>query len=112
MYYEDMKHDLHREISKLCHFLQKDLPGEIIDRIASHCGFNSMKRNPMTNHLDVYSINSKISPLLRKGKHFLFTGGSIAVCKNTKWKKKLEIIMPIKEFYCFYNNCFVSIVTF
>ena len=84
MYYEDMKHDLHREITKLCHFLQKDLPAEIIDRITSHCGFDSMKRNPMTNHLDVYSINSKISPLLRKGKQFLASVGSVAASKYTK----------------------------
>ena len=67
MFFEDMKKDLHREVTKLCHFLQKELPSEIIDRIASHCDFDNMKRNLMINHLDVYSINSKISPLLRKG---------------------------------------------
>ena len=70
MFYEDMKKDLYKEVTKLCHFLEKDLPAEIITRITSHCDFDSMKRNPMTNHLDVYSINSKISPLLRKGNRF------------------------------------------
>ena len=68
IFYEDMKKDLRQEILKLCHFLEKDLPVEIVDRIVSHTEFDSMKRNPMTNHLDVYSINSKVSPLLRKGK--------------------------------------------
>ena len=67
IYYEDMKKDLRQEVTKLARFLQKDLPNETIDRIVSHCEFESMKRNPMTNHLDVYSINSKVSPLLRKG---------------------------------------------
>lgn len=69
IYYENMKKDLRREITKLCQFLQRNLPSETIDRIASHCEFDSMKQNPMTNHLDVYSINSKISPLLRKGRY-------------------------------------------
>ena len=70
IFYEDMNKDLHKEVTKLCHFLQKDLPAEITTRIASHCDFDNMKRNPMTNHLDVYSINCKISPLLRKGNRF------------------------------------------
>ena len=68
VFYEDMKRDLEHEISKLCHFLDKQLPDSVVTKIADHCRFESMKKNPMTNHLDVYSINSKISPLLRKGK--------------------------------------------
>ena len=87
MFYEDMKKDLHKEVTKLCHFLQKDLPAEIIYRIASHCDFDSMKRNPMTNHLDVYSINSKISPLLRKGNQYTYLGLHDVSTRIPKWHK-------------------------
>ncbi|KAL4220600.1 Sulfotransferase 1C2 [Mactra antiquata] len=66
-FYEDMKEDLAREVEKMCQFLNKPLSREIITKIANHCQFESMKKNPMTNHLDVYSINSKVSPFLRKG---------------------------------------------
>ena len=71
MYYEDMKSNLRQEIIKLTEFLEKDISSETIDRIVSHCEFDSMKRNPMTNLLDVYSIDSKVSPLLRKGKYIV-----------------------------------------
>ena len=56
------------ELRRLAQFLEKDhLPSNVLSRIADHCSFDSMRTNPMTNHLDVYSINSHISPLLRKG---------------------------------------------
>ncbi|XP_041348074.1 sulfotransferase 1C2-like [Gigantopelta aegis] len=48
-------------------FLNKSLSLDVVDRITRHCSFESMRRNPMTNHDDVYSINADISPLLRKG---------------------------------------------
>lgn len=76
LYYEDMKLDLRAEIVKMCNFLDKQLPERVIDNIVEHCQFENMRRNPMTNHVDVYSINSKVSPLLRQGtvgdwrKHF------------------------------------------
>jgi len=54
-------------VRELCDFLGKTLDVGTINAISRHCAFNSMKENPMTNHLDVYSIDSKISPLLRKG---------------------------------------------
>ncbi|XP_064615619.1 sulfotransferase 1C2-like [Liolophura sinensis] len=66
-FYEDMKRDLRKEVVELCSFLGKPLSNEIIDDIVRHCGFESMRRNPMTNHEDVYSINKEISPLMRKG---------------------------------------------
>ncbi|XP_046365306.2 sulfotransferase 1C4-like [Haliotis rufescens] len=69
VFYEDMKKDLAGAIKELAVFLGKgNLGDELIDRIARHCTFDSMKQNPMTNHEDVYSIDSKMSPLLRKGK--------------------------------------------
>ena len=73
VFYENMKLDLDAEVNKICSFLDKPLPLDMRTRIVEHCQFESMKRNPMTNHLDVYSINSKVSPLLRKG---LFNGVS------------------------------------
>ncbi|KAK6195256.1 hypothetical protein SNE40_000725 [Patella caerulea] len=69
VFYEDMKRNLKGEIRKIANFIGKhDLSEDVITRIANHCTFDNMKKNPMTNHEDVYSINSKISPLLRKGK--------------------------------------------
>lgn len=82
VYYEDMKRDLKAEVAKLCRFLGKNLPDDLIDRIADHCQFESMKRNPMTNHLDVYSINSKVSPLLRKG-IYIYTPYSLVLYFRT-----------------------------
>ena len=56
------------ELQRLAHFVGKDdLPVDVLSRINDHCSFRNMRSNPMTNHLDVYSINSHISPLLRKG---------------------------------------------
>ncbi|KAL3847258.1 hypothetical protein ACJMK2_018179 [Sinanodonta woodiana] len=67
LFYEDMQRDLKQCILKLCEFLNKPLGENLVDKIVQHCSFESMSMNPMTNHLDVYSINSKISPQLRKG---------------------------------------------
>ncbi|XP_052765611.1 sulfotransferase 1C4-like [Mya arenaria] len=67
LYFEDMKSDLRREIDRLCDFLEKPLQEGVRDAITGHCLFDSMRSNPMTNHLDVYSINAEVSPLLRKG---------------------------------------------
>ncbi|XP_071165048.1 sulfotransferase 1C4-like [Mytilus edulis] len=67
VFYEDMKRNLKKEIVKICDFLGKQLDDKTIERISENCSFESMRNNPMTNHLDVYSIDSKISPLLRKG---------------------------------------------
>ncbi|XP_074651382.1 sulfotransferase 1C2-like [Tubulanus polymorphus] len=67
IFYEDMKRDLEESVRDISKFLNKSLAPETIKQIAEHCSFDSMKTNPMTNHLDVYSINAKVSPLLRKG---------------------------------------------
>ncbi|XP_005104814.2 sulfotransferase 1C4-like [Aplysia californica] len=56
------------EIKQLAQFLGKtNLDDVTLSSIANHCSFQEMKSNPMTNHLDVYSIDSSVSPLLRKG---------------------------------------------
>nr|KAG5698016.1 hypothetical protein BaRGS_005834 [Batillaria attramentaria] len=68
LYYEDLKQNTVPELTKLAEFVGKGhLTKNMLSRIADHCSFGRMKTNPMTNHLDVYSINSQISPLLRKG---------------------------------------------
>ncbi|KAH3752951.1 sulfotransferase 1A3-like [Dreissena polymorpha] len=67
VFYEDLKRNLRMEVDKLCAFLGKPLPVPVREEIARHCRFENMKQNPMTNHMDVYSIDSNISPLLRKG---------------------------------------------
>ncbi|KAK7090290.1 sulfotransferase 1A3-like [Littorina saxatilis] len=68
MYYEHLKENTLAELEKLAQFVGKgQLSTDLLSHIAEHCSFGQMKTNPMTNHLDVYSINSHISPLLRKG---------------------------------------------
>lgn len=68
LFYENMKKDLRSEIKKIAHFVgRSSVSDEIVDSIADHCSFESMRSNPMTNHHDVYSIDKEISPLLRKG---------------------------------------------
>ncbi|GFO22778.1 sulfotransferase [Plakobranchus ocellatus] len=68
VFYEDLKMNLLEEVKKLALFLGKtDLSPEMLTKISDHCSFESMKTNPMTNHEDVYSIDSSVSPLLRKG---------------------------------------------
>ncbi|XP_059169969.1 sulfotransferase 1C4-like [Physella acuta] len=68
VYYEDMKKNPFDAVRELADFLGKgDLDDVTISRIVTHCSFEKMRENPMTNHLDVYSIDSSVSPLLRKG---------------------------------------------
>ncbi|XP_076435762.1 sulfotransferase 1C4-like [Babylonia areolata] len=68
LYYEDLKENPLTELRRLARFVGKShLSDNLLSRIAQHCTFSKMKTNPMTNHLDVYSIDSSISPLMRKG---------------------------------------------
>ncbi|CAL1537678.1 unnamed protein product [Lymnaea stagnalis] len=68
VFYEDLKKNPFSVIKQVAEFLDKtNLDDVTISRIAAHCSFDKMKENPMTNHSDVYSINSAVSPLLRKG---------------------------------------------
>ncbi|GFR80541.1 sulfotransferase [Elysia marginata] len=77
--------------------------------IADHCSFECMKANPMTNHEDVYSIDSSVSPLLRKG-----TVGDwknyFTVQQNEdfdrKYKEEMEELLPPIPFkFSLDNNC-------
>ncbi|XP_013068532.2 sulfotransferase 1A1-like [Biomphalaria glabrata] len=68
VFYEDLKRNPFGIIKELADFLGKQhLDDVTISRIAAHCSFEKMRENPMTNHQDVYSINSQVSPLMRKG---------------------------------------------
>ncbi|KAH9491790.1 Sulfotransferase 1C4 [Bulinus truncatus] len=68
IFYEELKRNPFRLIKELADFLGKShLDDAIISKVAAHCSFEKMRENPMTNHLDVYSINSQVSPLMRKG---------------------------------------------
>ena len=68
-------------VHDLCDFLDVKLTNAVVDNIVQHCSFQSMKDNPMTNHLDVYSIDATISPLLRKGNMiFSHLGFSECLC--------------------------------
>ncbi|XP_078614568.1 sulfotransferase 1A3-like isoform X1 [Branchiostoma floridae x Branchiostoma japonicum] len=48
--YEDMQKDLHGTVKKLADFVGRKLPSTTIDKIAEHCSFRSMSKNPMTNY--------------------------------------------------------------
>ena len=56
------------QVKKIADFLGKNYSDDIIDKIADHCSYENMKRNPCLNMEDVPAYDSKISPFLRKGK--------------------------------------------
>ncbi|XP_071945153.1 sulfotransferase 1C2-like [Antedon mediterranea] len=47
--FEEMKQDLVKVVSDVSKFLGKDLDKETIERIADHCSFGKMKKNPQAN---------------------------------------------------------------
>ncbi|XP_043942208.1 sulfotransferase family cytosolic 1B member 1-like [Protopterus annectens] len=70
MFYEDMKKDLRKEILRVVHFLEKELPDEIIDKIVHHTTFEVMKENPMANYSSLAGagfLDHKMSHFMRKG---------------------------------------------
>ncbi|XP_038145861.1 sulfotransferase family 2, cytosolic sulfotransferase 3 isoform X1 [Cyprinodon tularosa] len=67
--YEEMVQDLSASIKRMSDFLCCDLSKDVIQKIAEHCSFRSMKANIMSNFSLVpkeYMDNDK-SPFLRKG---------------------------------------------
>ncbi|XP_062609824.1 sulfotransferase 4A1-like [Saccostrea cucullata] len=69
--YEDLKMDLERSIKRVAIFLQRDLSKEDIQRIAKHCSFVEMKKNPAVNHqwlTDLKYRNPTGAEFLREGR--------------------------------------------
>ncbi|XP_060236875.1 sulfotransferase 1E1 [Meriones unguiculatus] len=69
MFYEDMKEDIRREVTKLIEFLGKKPSAELVDKIIQHTSFQEMKNNPSTNYtmMPEHMLNQKVSPFMRKG---------------------------------------------
>ncbi|XP_072042827.1 sulfotransferase 1C1-like [Amphiura filiformis] len=79
--FENMKKDLKGTVERIGHFLEYTFSDDVLDRIVSHCTFENMKANPMTNpdtlrfmktnveSIDNNNIIPKDShPFMRKGK--------------------------------------------
>lgn len=64
-----LSQDLPAALRRLSVFLGRNLSEEVIQKIAEHCSFRSMKENPMSNFSLVPNeyMDSKKSPFLRKG---------------------------------------------
>ncbi|XP_058037847.1 sulfotransferase 1C2A-like isoform X2 [Ahaetulla prasina] len=69
LFYEDIKEDPTREIQKIAHFLNFELPDPILKEITEHTKFETMKSNPMANYLTMpaFVMNQALSPFMRKG---------------------------------------------
>ncbi|XP_013931685.1 PREDICTED: sulfotransferase family cytosolic 1B member 1-like isoform X2 [Thamnophis sirtalis] len=69
LFYEDIKEDPTREIQKIAHFLNFELPDPLLKEIAEHTKFETMKSNPMANYLTLpaFVMNQSLSPFMRKG---------------------------------------------
>ncbi|NXD15148.1 ST1B1 Sulfotransferase, partial [Nothocercus nigrocapillus] len=69
IFYEDMKEDPRREIRKVAQFLQRELPPAVLDAIARHTSFETMRDNPATNYTMVPAdlMDHQASPFMRKG---------------------------------------------
>ncbi|XP_012714622.2 sulfotransferase 2B1 isoform X2 [Fundulus heteroclitus] len=67
--YEEMVQDLPASIRRISDFLCCNLSEEVIQKIAEHCSFQSMKANTMSNFSLVPKeyMDSDKSPFLRKG---------------------------------------------
>ncbi|GAB6026332.1 hypothetical protein CHUAL_012538 [Chamberlinius hualienensis] len=50
LFYEDLHKDVKKEIGKIAKFLEKDVSDENVDKIADHCSFENMAKNPMCNY--------------------------------------------------------------
>ncbi|XP_028836408.1 sulfotransferase family cytosolic 2B member 1-like isoform X1 [Denticeps clupeoides] len=67
--YEAMIKDLKGVIGSLSRFLDQDLSDEVLEAVAKHCSFNSMKTNTMSNYSLVPQqfMDTSKSSFLRKG---------------------------------------------
>ncbi|KAG7492243.1 hypothetical protein MATL_G00011770 [Megalops atlanticus] len=69
LFYEDMKENPAREITKLAKFLGKEIDKAGIDKLVDHTSFQNMRHNPMANHstLPANIFDQSVSPFMRKG---------------------------------------------
>lgn len=69
MTYEEMVQDLPAALRRMSDFLGRNLSEEVIQKIAEHCSFKTMKANNMSNFSLVPKVlmDSEKSPFLRKG---------------------------------------------
>ncbi len=66
--YEEMIKDIYSVIAKLCNFLNKQLPSDIIEAIVKHTSFKEMKSNKMVNwEFFPEALDQRISQFIRKG---------------------------------------------
>ena len=65
--YEDMQHRMPDVINRLCEFLGKDLPEDVISDMVQYLTFDSVSRNDMTNLKHCLGIHTSISTFVRKG---------------------------------------------
>lgn len=69
--YEGLQKDFKGEIRKIANFLGKPITDEQVDKIAAHCNFDSMSKNPMTNYSRsgaVIKVDTVDYGFMRKGK--------------------------------------------
>ncbi|KAM4568111.1 sulfotransferase 2B1-like [Fundulus diaphanus] len=67
--YEEMVQDLPASIRRISDFLRSNLSDEVIQKIAEHCSFRSMKANDMSNfsHVSNQYMDTNKSSFFRKG---------------------------------------------
>ena len=67
--YEDMKHNLKKEIRRIAEFMGRDFTDDQLETIRSRCTFQAMASNSMTNFtwMDGKNQDHKISKFMRKG---------------------------------------------
>ncbi|KAG8447566.1 hypothetical protein GDO86_014896 [Hymenochirus boettgeri] len=70
LFYEDIKQNPIHEIRKVMRFLDKDLPGDVIQKIMHLTSFDQMKENPMANYSTFPSdvMDQSTYKFMRKGK--------------------------------------------